>query len=108
MMGEFSADLTASVECTPRTGPRCDGQRPLGLQALGRYRLFRYEVQCWPDGTIPDRSCAVGGTSAIGMVVTAACRRANSSVWVERDSRRRTIAAEAPLGIRSAGYNRRT
>ncbi|OUC81113.1 hypothetical protein CA982_00705 [Gordonia lacunae] len=34
---------------------------PVGLRALGRWRLFRYEVRCWADGTIPDRSYAVGG-----------------------------------------------
>ena len=28
---------------------------------LGRSRVFRYEVRCWPDGTIPDLSEAVGG-----------------------------------------------
>lgn len=33
---------------------------PVGLQALGRYRLFRYEVHCWRDGVIPDRDEVVG------------------------------------------------
>lgn len=34
---------------------------PVGLRILGRSRLFRYEVHCWRDGVIPDRSFAVGG-----------------------------------------------
>ena len=32
---------------------------PVGLRCLGRSRLFRYEVRCWRDGTIPDVSEAV-------------------------------------------------
>jgi hypothetical protein len=27
---------------------------PVGLRALGRFAAFRYEVRCWPGGTIPD------------------------------------------------------
>ena len=34
---------------------------PVGLRVLGRSQLFRYEVRCWRDGTIPDRAWAVGG-----------------------------------------------
>ena len=30
------------------------GEGPVGLPVLGRSRLFRYEVRCWRDGTIPD------------------------------------------------------
>lgn len=36
---------------------------PVGLHWLGRSILFRYEVRCWPGGTIPDRSWAVGGST---------------------------------------------
>jgi hypothetical protein len=32
---------------------------PVGLRALGRWSWFRYEVRCWPDGTIPDLAEAV-------------------------------------------------
>ena len=35
------------------------GEGPVGLPVLGRSRLFRYEVRCWRDGTIPDLSAAV-------------------------------------------------
>lgn len=33
---------------------------PVGLALLGRLRLFRYEVRCWPDGILADRAWAVG------------------------------------------------
>jgi hypothetical protein len=32
---------------------------PVGLRAAGRFRLFRYEIRCWRDGTIPDIAEAV-------------------------------------------------
>lgn len=38
---------------------------PVGLEALGRCSLFRYEVRCWRDGNLPDRQWAVGGPIAI-------------------------------------------
>lgn len=38
-------------------GVVCEG--PVGLRPLGRLRLFRYEVRCWPGGAIPDVSWAV-------------------------------------------------
>ena len=31
---------------------------PVGMRCLGRSRLFRYEVRCWRDGTIPDKHLA--------------------------------------------------
>ncbi|MFF6906281.1 hypothetical protein ACFY9Q_10110 [Streptomyces sp. NPDC012389] len=33
---------------------------PVGWRPLGRWRLFRYEVRCWPEGVLPDRDLAVG------------------------------------------------
>jgi hypothetical protein len=38
---------------------------PVGLRQLGRSVLFRYEVRCWPGGTIPDMSHAVGPPTVI-------------------------------------------
>jgi hypothetical protein len=32
---------------------------PVGVRAAGRFRLFRYEVRRWRDGTIPDAAEAV-------------------------------------------------
>ncbi len=34
---------------------------PVGARWAGRLRLFRYELRCWRDGTIPDLAYAVGG-----------------------------------------------
>lgn len=31
----------------------------VGAPTLGRLRLFRYEIRCWRDGTIPDAAAAV-------------------------------------------------
>jgi hypothetical protein len=33
---------------------------PVGLRLLGRVRMFRYEVRCWRDGSIPDVAAAAG------------------------------------------------
>jgi hypothetical protein len=38
-------------------GVVCEG--PVGLRALGRSRIFRYEVRRWRDGVIPDAAEAV-------------------------------------------------
>lgn len=32
---------------------------PVGIRAAGRLRVFRYEVRCWRDGTIPDLGDAI-------------------------------------------------
>lgn len=40
------------IASEPDRGVVCEG--PVGLRWLGRYRLFRYEVRCWLEGTIPD------------------------------------------------------
>lgn len=54
------------IEMTPVWGlPPVDRgvvvEGPVGLRALGRFRIFRYEVHSWRDGVIPDRDEAVGG-----------------------------------------------
>jgi hypothetical protein len=33
----------------------------VGSRLIGRWRMFRYEVRCWPGGSIPDLAEAVGG-----------------------------------------------
>lgn len=38
---------------------------PVGLRALGRFRVFRYEIRRWRNGTIPDLAEAVGGAHRI-------------------------------------------
>lgn len=53
------------VEMGPAWG-NASGERgvvvegPVGLPALGRSRLFRYEVRAWRGGSIPDLEFAVG------------------------------------------------
>lgn len=53
-----------SIEQTP-VPDRHGGARgvvatgPVGVRAAGRLRIFRYEVRCWRDGTIPDLADAV-------------------------------------------------
>ena len=37
------------------------GTGAVGARHLGRLRLFRYEIRCWRDGSIPDLADAVGG-----------------------------------------------
>jgi hypothetical protein len=37
----------------------------VGSRAIGRLRLFRYEVRCWRGGEIPDLEEAVGGPSRL-------------------------------------------
>jgi hypothetical protein len=33
----------------------------VGVRWAGRFRVFRYEVRCWPDGVIPDLQHTIGG-----------------------------------------------
>jgi hypothetical protein len=54
------------VEMTPAWGAGDLGRGtvatgPVGLRALGRSTLFRYEVHRWRDGSIPDIAQAIGG-----------------------------------------------
>lgn len=76
----FHAALDLSVDGTPYviemtpawSGPR--GVRgvvasgPVGTRWLGAWRLFRYEVRCWANGTIPDRDLAVGPVQRFALV----------------------------------------
>lgn len=55
---------TYVLEMTPAWGPAHQPRAavaggPVGSRLLGRSRLFRYEVHCSPDATIPDRAHAV-------------------------------------------------
>src|SRR5579872_787629 len=35
------------------------GEGPVGWRWAGRFRVSRYEIRCWPHGTIPDIDYAV-------------------------------------------------
>ncbi|WP_157063282.1 hypothetical protein [Luteipulveratus mongoliensis] len=39
---------------------------PVGLRWLGRARLFRYEVRCWRNVTIPDLRSAIDSPRRVG------------------------------------------
>ena len=58
-------DVMATIEMAPvwtKSGDRgVVAEGPVGAPMLGRSRLFRYEVRCWPEGSIPDVAAAVGG-----------------------------------------------
>jgi len=41
---------------------------PVGLPALGRSRLFRYEVRAWRGGSIPDLTYAVGEPTVMSRI----------------------------------------
>jgi hypothetical protein len=45
---------------------------PVGLRCLGRSRLFRYEVRCWRNGTIPDKQEAPAPPSTFPLDLTGA------------------------------------
>jgi hypothetical protein len=57
--------VTTSVEMAPVWANRGDrgvvSEGAVGCRFLGRSRMFRYEVRCWPGGSIPDLAAAVGG-----------------------------------------------
>ena len=85
-------DVTHAVEMGPvwnvvgsDRGVVCVG--PVGTRLLGHLRLFRYEVRCWQEGTIPDADAAVDSpvrlTSdpAVAAAVLAAVRRVPALTW---------------------------
>jgi hypothetical protein len=41
------------------------GEGPVGTQLLRRFRIFRYELRCWPDGHIPDVAEAVDSPTCV-------------------------------------------
>jgi len=67
----YHSALVVSLEgagFTIESAPVPDGDGPergvvsegaVGHRALGRWRLFRYELRCWRDGVIPDLAWAV-------------------------------------------------
>jgi hypothetical protein len=58
------------IEQAPAWGERGErgvvAQGAVGLGALGRFRLFRYEIRCWRDGLIPDLAEAVDSPQRLG------------------------------------------
>jgi len=69
---------TAAIEMAPVWTTRAErgvvSEGPVGVRALGRWRLFRYEVRCWPNGSIPDIAAAVDGPVRVSDDAEAARR----------------------------------
>jgi hypothetical protein len=69
----------------PARGVLVEG--PVGSRRLGRWRVFRYEVRCWPDGTIADASEAVASPQllsddpAVARRLLALVGRLPAPVW---------------------------
>lgn len=55
-----------------RRGVAVDG--PVGFDWLGRFRVFRYEIRRWRNGTIADIAEAVGGAQRISADIATASR----------------------------------
>lgn len=86
------------VEVTPVWG-QPPGDRgvvatgPVGARALGRSRLFRYEVRCWAGGSVPDLAWAVARRQA-----SADPRVADALLAAAPDVPVRTWGAPGPRG----------
>jgi hypothetical protein len=59
-------------------------QGPVGSRALGRVRLFRYELRCWPGGEIPDVAFAVDSPQRLSADAGQARRLLNLTAAVPR------------------------
>ena len=68
----------------------------VGAQALGRFRLFRYEIRSWRDGIIPD----------IAEAVESPRRLSDDLELAQAAARTRAAGADARLGPRRAGCRR--
>jgi hypothetical protein len=123
-----------SIEVTPspdddRASRGVAATGPVGSRRLGWLRLFRYEVRCWRDGSIPDVDYAVASrrltTDApvarrlIGLIASVPTPvwgrdelgagemwNSNSVVsWLLARSGVDAEAIEAPAGGRAPGWN---
>lgn len=72
------AGVTTTVEMAPvwvdRGNRGVVAEGPVGARSLGRARLFRYEIRCWREGSIPDLAAAIGDPSRVSNDGTAARR----------------------------------
>ena len=56
--GRYTIEMTPVPDAHGRErGVVAEG--PVGARWAGRFRIFRYELRCWRDGSIPDRDEAV-------------------------------------------------
>ena len=69
--GEFVIEQTPVLDAHgSQRGVVAEG--PVGLRSLGRFRVFRYEIRRWRDGTIPDVLDAVASPVRISNDATVA------------------------------------
>ena len=84
---------------------------PVGSRSWGRYRLFRYEIRCWRDGTIPDAAAAVDSPDASAPTrpgpaeCSSSCRPSPSLPGAATSSHRRDV--ELQLADRLAARPKR-
>jgi hypothetical protein len=84
--GRFSIELTP-VPDVHGAARGVVGEGPVGSRLLGRFRVFRYELRCWREGTIPDLRYAVGGPRtltddpALARAVLRSTAAAPTLVW---------------------------
>ena len=128
-------DATYVVEQAPVPNSR-DAERgvvasgPVGASWAGRFRIFRYEVRCWPGGEIPDideavaspvrlsddESCARRVLATVPLVPTPAWGRdelragemwnSNAVIaWVLARAGIDTDAIHPPVGGRAPGWS---
>jgi hypothetical protein len=70
---KYTIEMTPSWGSSqPDRGVVCEG--PVGMRWLGRSRLFRYEVRCWLNGSIPDVSEAVDSPQRLSSELAMAQR----------------------------------
>lgn len=66
---------------------------PVGTRIVGRFRVFRYEVRCWRDGTIPDLRFAVASPvtvsrdPAVAAAIIALLPSVPTFVWGRDEAR---------------------
>jgi hypothetical protein len=102
---------------------------PVGSPWLGSSRLFRYEIRCWRDGTIPDAAAAVDSPRCLSTdqamarkvlqlvpscpvptwgrdeLLTGEMWNSNSlTAWLLAESGHHTDAIRPPVGGRAPGW----
>ena len=70
--GRFMVEMTPIPAMRSERGVVAEG--PVGLHALGRFRIFRYEVRRWLDGLVPDLTDAVASPIRVTGDVNVALR----------------------------------
>jgi hypothetical protein len=70
----FAIEMTPVWAASAESDRGVVGEGSVGLAVLGWSRLFRYEVRCWRDGTIPDLAAAVDSPRRVSNDEAAARR----------------------------------